>query len=69
MVVCIDKALALLKEAKRRMGGDKVLILSLSGSGLEEVDVSSLRIIQEAESQYVQVIVDHPALSRGQYGS
>lgn len=55
--VTIDQALKTLEKAKRLMGGDKVLILSLTGSGLECVNVNNLKVINDPEDQgtYVEV--------------
>lgn len=60
--ITIDEAIRKLRLAKDQIGGDKCLILSLSGSGIEEANVNELYIIKEGESTYVQVRVNHPSL-------
>ena len=59
----IDQALQVLTKAKRSLGGGACLILSLTASGIEDADVSSMEIIRAGESRYVQVSVAHPALN------
>lgn len=58
----IDHALAILTEAKRKMGGDRSLILSLTDSEIEDANVDDLVIVNDDESHYVEVRVAHPAL-------
>lgn len=60
----IDQALRVLQDAKRKMGGDRCLILSLSGSGIEDANVNSMHIAcdTKGESGYVEVRVSHPSL-------
>ena len=68
MSVSIDDALSQLGEMRRRsiLGGDTALVLSLSGSGLEVVEIDSLSLQQDVgrpeDGAAVEVRVSHPAL-------
>lgn len=62
--ISIDEALVILNRAKKQIGGDKCLILSLTGSGIEDANVQNLHIIDEGEnnSRYIEVQVEHPCI-------
>lgn len=64
--VTIDQALAILGEAKQRIGGDKCLVLCLESSDREDANVNELRVVDErpegGDSTFVQVLVRHPSL-------
>lgn len=53
----IDQAIARLLKAKQLIGGDKVLIVSLTASGLEMTDKVTIVPVNIKESQYVEVRV------------
>jgi hypothetical protein len=55
MTTTVGEAIALLEQARFRVGDDACLILSLTGSGIEMVDVDLLHIVNEKESRYVEV--------------
>jgi hypothetical protein len=57
-MVTIDEAIELLQKAKASIGGDKVLILSLTGSELEDANVDRLELINDGNSQYIEVQVN-----------
>jgi hypothetical protein len=61
--ISIDEALAILQKAKEEMGGDKGLILSLSKSGIQDVDVNNMVIIHDKDNAYVEVQVFHEDLN------
>lgn len=56
----IDQALRVLQDARNLMGGDRCLILSLSGSEIEDASVNGMAIQIDGESKYVEVRVSHP---------
>jgi hypothetical protein len=56
-LITIDQAIKTLQKAKRLIGGDKVLTVSLTGSGLEEVDAIKMKIVNDGDSQYIQLRV------------
>lgn len=56
-MLTINKAIEVLQKAKRKIGGDKVLIVSLTSSGLEETDNVNVKVINDKDSQYVQLRV------------
>lgn len=60
--VTVDDAIQLLQEAKRtaRLGGDTCLVLSLSGSGIENAAVNELAVVNDDDGSVVEVRVQHP---------
>jgi hypothetical protein len=60
--ITVDEAIALLTKARDTVGGDACLILSLTGSGIEDADVNDLEIVKEEDSRYVSVRVNHPSI-------
>lgn len=65
--VTIDDAIAFLTTAKAKVGGNKVLVLSLTDSLMEDATIDALTLIDNVadgsgESQYVQVECNHPGL-------
>jgi hypothetical protein len=60
--ITVDEAIAILTKARDTVGGDACLILSLTGSGIEDADVNDLVIVKEDDSRYVSVKVSHPYL-------
>jgi hypothetical protein len=54
----IDEAIADLQKAKKAIGGDKVLVISLSGSGLDVSSEFTLATIKNKDSKYVEVRVE-----------
>ena len=66
-MLTIDEAIAFLTDAKAKIGGNKVLILSLTDSLMDDHCIDKLTIIDNVadgtgESRYVQVECDHPGL-------
>lgn len=64
----IDEAILALRVAKKDIGGDKKLILSLTNSRLCDTEVDDIAIINDhrkgiGESQYVEIRVEHPEIS------
>lgn len=57
----IDNALLILRNAKRLIGGDKCLILSLTDSQMEDVDISGIGIIDDGNSKYVEFTAKLPS--------
>lgn len=55
----IDQALKILTEAKKKMGGDKCLILSLEASELPDVNVNNMEIMFDKDNAYVEIQVRH----------
>jgi hypothetical protein len=60
----IDEAIAVLTEAREKMGGDRCLILSLTDSEIDDADINSMVVQQDGESAYVEVRCDHPVAKR-----
>lgn len=60
----IRSAINTLQSAAVRIGDDKCLILSLTGSEIEDANINGMEIINQDESQYVEVRCDHPSLNR-----
>lgn len=64
----INEALDFLTKAKTRVGGDAVLVLSLTDSGIGDADIDSMEVIEQDNgyksdvSGYVEVRCDHPCL-------
>jgi len=58
----VDAAIAILTEAKRQMGGNAALILSLSSSEIADCNVNDMVIQNDGENRYVEVRVKHPEL-------
>ncbi len=63
-MITIDDAIRTLQSIRERsrLGGGTVLVLSLSGSGLEVTPVNSLFLEQPDDGAVVEVRVSHPAL-------
>jgi hypothetical protein len=61
-VLTVDKALEILSRAKKRVGGDAALILSLSDSELYDVNVNNMVICKDKDNRYVEVQVKHDGL-------
>lgn len=55
MTISIDEAILLLQRAKDIIGGDKALVACRIGSGLEDLNVTDIQVIQDGESQYVEI--------------
>lgn len=64
--VTIDEALASLTAAKKELGGDACLILSLWDSELQDVNVKGFTVIHDRDNRYLQVDVIHPDLAQEQ---
>lgn len=64
-MLTIDNAIALLTAARQTlpMGGSSLLILSLTGSQLEDVEVSEMVVKGEEGSSYVEMRATHPSLN------
>lgn len=62
-ILTVDAALAILIEAKNKVGGDAPLVLSLTDSELADQNVNNMEIIDVDESQYVEVQVKHSDLA------
>jgi hypothetical protein len=62
-VLSVDAALAILTKAKKQMGGDACLILSLSGSGIMDCNINNMVIQNDGENRYVEVRARHPELA------
>jgi len=60
----VDKALEILKKAKKQVGGDACLILSLTASELPDAIVNEMVIIKDETNRYVEVKCDHPELAK-----
>ena len=65
-MITIDEAISKLAEARgqARLGGGTVLVLSLSGSGLETVAINDLVVGNDDDGAVVEVRVSHPALGQ-----
>lgn len=61
-ILTVDQALAILTEAKKQMGGEAALILSLTDSGIPDADVNDMVIQYDKDNAYVEVQVSHPYL-------
>lgn len=63
----IDDAIAILTEikAKAALGGEAVLVLSLTNSELEDriISKNAITLIEYDDYCYVQIAVNHPALA------
>jgi hypothetical protein len=59
----VDEALKILQKAKQELGGNACLILSLSSSGIQDVDVNNMVIINDKDNAYVEVQVLHEDLN------
>ncbi len=62
----IDEAIQELRWAKEQspLGGNTVLVLSLTGSELPDVNVDSLALVKDGDGAVVEVQVLHPLLDR-----
>ena len=58
----IDEGLTFLQKAKDTIGGDKTLILCLVSSGVPDCDVDGMNIVNDGNSAYVEVCVNHPEI-------
>ncbi len=58
----IDEGLELLTKAKETIGGEKILILCLVNSGISDCDIEGMNIVNDGNSQYVEVHTRHPEL-------
>lgn len=61
-VLTVDKALEILSKAKKRVGGDAALVLSLTASELYDVNVNNIVIRKDKDNRYVEVQVKHDEL-------
>lgn len=64
-LMTVDKAIKALQKAREEVGGDACLILSLSGSGIEDADVNDMIVVKDSCNRYVEVRVKHPSLVGG----
>jgi hypothetical protein len=62
-VLTVDQALRILLEAKHQMGGDAALILSLSDSELQDVNINDMVIRNDNLNAYVEVQAHHEELT------
>jgi hypothetical protein len=67
VAITIDDAISALQAHREAVGsGDYVLVLSLTGSGLETVMVDDLALVRDDDGAVVEVRVKHPGLRDGQ---
>jgi hypothetical protein len=63
-VLTVDKALEILSKAKKRVGGDAALVLSLTASELYDINVNNMVIRKDKDNRYVEVQVKHDELAK-----
>ena len=63
-MITIDEAIGMLSDMREwsKLGGNTCLVLSLTDSGLPDVDVDDLALTQDNVGAVVEVRVDHPDL-------
>jgi hypothetical protein len=61
---CTNEALAILTEAKKQMGGEAALILSLTDSATSDADVNEMVIQHDKDNAYVEVRVFHEDVNK-----
>lgn len=59
----VDEALGALIKAKNTVGGNAVLVLSLTDSGISDCNVNDIVIIQDVDNAYVEVQARHDELN------
>jgi hypothetical protein len=60
----IDEAIEFLNKARSKLGGEACLILSLTGSEIEDVDIDGMDEMVEPGSFYVQVRAQYSGNNR-----
>jgi hypothetical protein len=63
-VLTVDAALAILTKAKKQVGGDAPLVLSLADSEMADCNVNDIVVINDGENQYVEVQAHNAELLR-----
>lgn len=63
-ILTVDQALAILTEAKKRVGGKAALVLSLTDSELHDVSVNAMVIQNDESNAYVEVQAFHEDVNR-----
>lgn len=58
----VNGALEVLLEAKEKLGGNATLVLSLTNSSLQDVNVNAMKLMQDHDGGYVEVQVLHDDL-------
>ena len=66
--ITIDQAIEALTAAKKILGSDACLILSLWGSSLPDANVKGFTVIHDKDNRYLQVDVVHPDLCTEEVG-
>lgn len=61
--ITVNEALKILNKAKKQLGGDLALILSLTDSGIPDATVNDLVIRTDADNRYIEVQVKHHNLA------